>query len=215
MGSSVEMHNALADGFDGGLGAVGNAKFKKQGLQIALHAFFADGEIVGDFLVAAACDDQAQNSEFTRGKVFAQVALTEAYGDVGWQNFLSAMDGLDGIDELGAGKPLEQVPARTGLDCTVNVLVAVVSGDDEDTNGGPALPDRQRGLDPATPGNSQVHKHDIRGALFTGGDGTSNVRGVGDDLQMRVGGEHGREANAQGEVIIDDENADAFRHEAR
>ena len=48
------MHDAVADGADGGFGAVLHFEFREEGLEMRFDGVFGDEEGRGDFLVAAA-----------------------------------------------------------------------------------------------------------------------------------------------------------------
>ena len=61
----------MSNCFDGGLGAVGGAKFEQDAGDVGLDAFFATGQGAGNFLVAQAVDEVVQDFEFAPGEILA------------------------------------------------------------------------------------------------------------------------------------------------
>ena len=72
------MNNASLQGGGRGLGAVGNAEFAEQAVDMSLHSGFGDEEGGGDFLVAVAADNEAQDVSFALGERGGIHALGEA-----------------------------------------------------------------------------------------------------------------------------------------
>jgi len=56
--------DAVAQGADDGFGPVLDAEFEEQSFQPEFHGGFTDAENVGDFLVAAAFDEQFEDFHF-------------------------------------------------------------------------------------------------------------------------------------------------------
>lgn len=208
----LEMNDAVTDRLHRRLCSVGNAEFLKQRFRVGFRGFLADAEFSGDFLVALAIDNKAQNFEFAGRKVFPHHPLAKSNGDVWWHHRFAPMGCFDRMNQLGARKALEQITARSGLNRTMDVLIAIKSRDDQHARGGPALANRQRRVHATTARNSQVHENYVGFVFCAGGEGTGVVGGFGNNVQMSMGRQHPGQSDAEGWVVIDDENADCFRH---
>ena len=77
---SLQMHDAVADGADDGVGAVQHAELREQAFEAELHRVLADGEVIGDLLVAAALGQQLQHGQFAGREFRAPETLAEPLG---------------------------------------------------------------------------------------------------------------------------------------
>ena len=78
------MHNAEADGADGGFGAVLDFEFAEQGFEVSLHRVFAEKQWRADFLVAPAFDEQLQDFKLAPGQFRALLLISSLADHVGW-----------------------------------------------------------------------------------------------------------------------------------
>jgi hypothetical protein len=98
-----QVNDSVPDRLDRGLGAISNAEFLEEGLGMGLHAFLANLKFMGNFLVAATRDNQAQDIQFPRRKILPQLSLPEARGNIRGHHGSTSMDRLDRTDQLSAG----------------------------------------------------------------------------------------------------------------
>ena len=101
----------------------------------------------------------------------------------------SRHDGSDDFEDLGGEHVLHQVPHRAGLKRAVNVLVARVRRQHDDTRGGEFFENRARRLKTVHHRHAQVHEHDIRLNLTVFLERLLAVRCFRDDLELRLGRE--------------------------
>jgi hypothetical protein len=60
----LQVNDAVPNRFDGRLGAISHFEFLNERLRMGFDTFLPDAEFLRDLLVAAAVDDEAQDSEF-------------------------------------------------------------------------------------------------------------------------------------------------------
>jgi|GEM_PF-5711505 len=118
------MNNAVTDCLDRRLGAIGYAEFLEKRFRVGLHAFFANLELLGDFLVAATFDDQSEHFEFTGRQVLPSDAFTKKGGDVWRHHGPSAMHGFNRSHQFGARKPLPQIAIEVRITREELVIVS-------------------------------------------------------------------------------------------
>ena len=93
----------------------------------------------------------------------------------------------------------------------MDVLVAVISGDDDDPSRGKFLPDRENCFDPAEAWQAQVHQCDVRlmpSKLF---HRIKTIARLGDNLQSGLAVNQCGQPGAQGGMVVHHEDANGFR----
>src|SRR5439155_8978466 len=124
----------------------------------------------------------------------------------------SRVDRADRRGQFLVDDGLEQITARTGLERAKDVFLPFVAGDDDDQGLGPFPANRSRRLEAIDAWKPQIHEHDVWLALTIELERLRSGAGLGDDFHIRLHIDRGLEADADDEVVVDDEHAD-FRWE--
>ena len=109
---------------------------------------------------------------------------------------------------------LEDVPARTGLEPTLQERPLAVCGEDEDAGLGRALEQLLGRLEPVHVGHAQVHDHDVRPAPLCEGDRGRSVGRLADHADPRRARQREAKALANDLVVVCDEAGDLVGHSA-
>ena len=106
---------------------------------------------------------------------------------------------IAGKDKGKEGVVLRAIPTRQRV---------VVEGGQQQDPGAPAQgEDARGGGHPVQHGHLDVHEDDVDGARMDDVDGLGAVRGGGDDLDVRLGAECGRQDLPDDGVVVDDDDA--------
>jgi hypothetical protein len=205
-----EGNNAPLNGGSGGLGTIGHAEFAQQAIDVGFDGGFGDVEEGGNLLVAAAVHDLLKDIEFTRGQFFGAHSLGEALRNRRRYVRFACVNGADGRYEVFGCHALEQVCPGAGLQGAIDVFVAVIGGENDETCLRSFHANALDDLNAGEPRHAEVDKGDV-GLMFAElGDGFYAVGCFADNLDAVDDVEQGYESLAYYVVIIDDENANAF-----
>ena len=121
-------------------------------------------------------------------------------------------DDVDRLDELRAGRILEDVAARARGECTTHVHGVLLHREHERLRRGSGAKDVGQRVDPASPGHHDVEQDDI-GRRRTGQlDRLTGVRRLADDHEVRLALEQLSQPGANERVVIAQEDANRTGH---
>ena len=202
------MHDAVADGADGGFGAVLDLEFREEGLEMRFDGVFRDEEGRGDFLVAAAFGEELQHFGFARGKIGALLALGEALSHFLGQRRFTGVNGADGRGEFVFGRVFEQIGFRARLHGAIDVFVRVKRGEHDDARVGKFFADGHGGFHAAETGQAQVHQHDVGFLLAIQFQRFAAIAGLADDFQAGLALDERGHAFAERGMIVHQHDPD-------
>ena len=102
---------------------------------------------------------------------------------------------------------LEQVRLRAGIQRPPDVLVAVIRREHDEADVGIGLANLPDRLDPAQPGQAQVHQHDVGRPLHADRAGLLARAGLAGHRHVRLQADDRRQPEPDDRVIVDDEDA--------
>jgi hypothetical protein len=105
-------------------------------------------------------------------------AICDLAADHRMKRRFAGVHGQDGLDQFAAMHVLQQVAPRTRFRQSEGVLVAVISGEYEDSGGSEKRLDLLGGLDPVELGHGNVHQHHVRSQLHGQAGGLLAVAGL-------------------------------------
>src|SRR5271156_2837449 len=125
----VKMHDSPLQGSGGRLGAIGDAQFAQQAVDMGLHRSLGNVERGRDLFVAVAAHNQLQDFGFAGGERGRAHALREALGHRSRYARLAGIDRADGVHEFFPGHAFQQVAAGARLQRTVDVFIPIEGGE--------------------------------------------------------------------------------------
>lgn len=205
---ALKIDDASLHGDDDGLGPVLDVEAAEDDVDVPLHSAAGDIESGGDFLIVEAFDDQAKDFDFAgaegRFSKFGGDVVQDATGDVAF----AGVDAADGLEEFQVGHSFEDVGLGSSGESFADVLVALISGEDDDGAGGAVGEDGFGGFDAAHFGHAEIHEDHV-GQVFAGEeDGFGSGAGLADDGHVGLGVDDAGDAHGDDGVVIGDEDTD-------
>ena len=117
------------------------------------------------------------------------------------------MDAAHGADQRVVRHSLDDVAARPSLQCLVDILIALVSCENDELGIWMAGHHGTDGLDAAHSRKAKVHERDVGKVLFEKLDGLFAASRLGNRCHVRRGLNDGRDADAHDGMVVDNENA--------
>ena len=140
-------------------------------------------------------------------------AFDDTASDLGGEQTVAGGQGRDRVDELLGLGGFEQKPARAGIECTEQEVVAVEGREHEDRSGSTAADDRLCRLESVHNRHLHIHADDIGGQLKGLVDGDLPILGLTDDRDAVLRFEDRAEAGTDHGLVVDEEDSghrDAF-----
>ena len=134
----VLIDKPMPQGNDGCLGAVGDAELGEDPAHIIANCAFREKQACGDICVGLSVGEQAQDLLFTGAERLGNRRVMDdgGPGDMGKQfprdgrvhKGLPGGRALDGFDQPGARRPLEQIARGPGTDRVEHPFVSIIGG---------------------------------------------------------------------------------------
>jgi hypothetical protein len=129
---------------------------------------------------------------------------------LGRDNATARMHFANHVDQIVGDRVLQQVAHRSGLERTIDVLVAVIHRQRDDARGAIELPDAARRFGTADDGKLQIHQRDVGAARQELRNGVLAVAGFGHHLHVGLHSDDARDAFADQAMIVDAQHADGW-----
>ena len=114
---------------DDRLGAIVDLKAHQDYADVALDGGLRDAKFGCNFLVAFAVNDEMQHSALARAEIGVRDARVEDAADRLGQKAAATIEAAQCADQCLVGHPLDDVAAGPGMQCPMNVFVALVGGE--------------------------------------------------------------------------------------
>jgi hypothetical protein len=155
------MYDTSLKSYGGGVSAIADAEFAEQAIDVRLDGGFTDLQVGGDLFVGTAGYDTFQDFQFAIGEGLRAHPFGEFFCDGGGDQRSSAVNCLDGGEELINGHSFEEIGFCAGLEGAEDVFVSIESGKDDESCDGVVGTNLQDGVNPAKIGKLQIHQRDV------------------------------------------------------
>lgn len=134
-----------------------------------------------------------------------------ATGDRSRKDGAASGDDANGLDDLRAGRALEDVAGGARPHGGVEAAVVVAHGEHEHRTGEAVTQDAAGGLDAVDAGHLQIHQHDIGMERCGRGDHLVSVGCLADEVEPAGVGDETAQTIAEERMVIGDEDPDTHQ----
>jgi hypothetical protein len=203
------------------LNTVADAELSQEVRDVRLDRRLADDKARRDLRIGQAAGDQPQDLDLASGErcertvvrrhpVLRRLEAFEQSTDRGRaEQGVSARDDSDRVDEIGRSDVLEQKGAGAGADRTVDVVVEVEGGQDEDAGRAAGGDDAPGGLDPVHDRHADVEEEHVRGELLDERHSLLPVFCLAHHLEVLARLDDHSKAAAHERLVVGDRDANA------
>jgi hypothetical protein len=200
----------------------GDAGFVEDVGQVALHGFFAEGELLGDVAIAAAFNDASDDVEFARGEAvgFALRGLCLTHevmqsGDeiddaLAADPIVAGIHGANGGVEASCQSVFEDDAAGADVERFNDLLGGDGGREQNDFDGRRAIHDGAHGLETGQARHLDIEQEDVGGLLQGLGDGLIAIVGFSNDFKAVALGEHVAHTDTDYRMIIGEYDANGL-----
>src|SRR5215213_4958211 len=154
----LKMNDAALEGASGGLRAIGHTEFPEDVVDVALDRGFADAQRARDLLVRLTLHDFLKHLELSIRELRGVHPFRESFSNHWWQTTCARVDLPDGVLELFEKHVFQQVALRAGLQRTVDIFVAIVSGKNDNARVGKFTANLRDCLHAAQHRHTKIHQ---------------------------------------------------------
>ena len=210
----------MGNGEESQFEAGGDAGFVEDVGEVTLDGFFADSELLGDVLVAAAFDDAGDDFEFAWGEAVGLALgcggglLHEGVerGDeiddaLSTDPVVAGEDGAQGAREVAGKCVLEDDAPGADLQGFDDLLGGDGAGEHDDLDARGLVHDGAQGFEAGQTGHREIEQENVGLELEGLGDGDVAVLGLADDFEAGLVLEHVFYAEANDGMIVGDHDA--------
>ena len=122
-------HQAALDGEHDGMGAVFGAEFVEDADEFLFDEAFAEAELGSDELVGVTLGEETEDLQFALGERGTQTTGGGFLSDGRWEGAEAAGNAADGGEHERAVGVFGQIAADAGFDGAVNLLLALMRGE--------------------------------------------------------------------------------------
>lgn len=191
---------------DHGLGPVVHIEPHENHIDVTFHRTFGDAKDKSYLSIALSTRDQGEHLALAGAEIGTRSPRGQSVANNLRQVLTPSTDAAQGPEQDTMGHSFDDVAFGTRSQRLINVLIALISGEDDKTRFRMRVPYGTDGIDTAETGETQIHERNVGQMLGKPPHGIFSVAFLRHNGHVSAGLDNGGEADPHDGVVVDDEN---------